>query len=266
MNPRILYYTFDSPVPYKNLIFYPVTMKDYFLFSYCSDCLMLETDEKPSKEKLEKMNISLVEYMRKTITMNYLDFLYFSKNEENDLVSKLHLLLSISLKRELNSERDVVYKIENDKAIIIIDGEKYDGQDFDEIRNIISEMNFLDVPNMNTQKEIRDSIKIYNKIQSGNSKPASIEDLMIAVSISTGFKMEDVYELSIRKFRKMLERLDAKLSYTMLTQASLSGMVEFKKKDFVKHWLGNLDKNELDDVLVSLDSVKEKISPGGFKK
>jgi len=244
-------------------------MRNYHLFYYYADCLLLENDAKPNEEVLKKMNISMVEYQKAILTMGYLEFLYFSATKENDLINKLYGLIVLSLRKEEDKTFtfDVGYD-DNNKAILTINGEIYSSKDFDEIRMIISEYNDIKLPNMNTQKEIREAIKKKKKISSGNSKQADIEDLIVALSSSTGFELEYIYNLSIRKFSKMLERVDAKLHYTMYATASMSGMVDFKDKSFVsKHyWLADLKTDELDDILISLDSVKENLSPDGIKK
>ena len=35
------FFMYDEPVPYKNLMIYPVTMKEYIPFFTCVDCLMI---------------------------------------------------------------------------------------------------------------------------------------------------------------------------------------------------------------------------------
>ena len=268
MNSRdMFYYLYDKPVPYKELTLYPVTMRDYYPFNYYSDCLVLENDAKVDPSKIK---MSVLEYTKRVLNMNYLEFLYFNATQENNLLSKLHAMLGLVLKREdFEIGKNIWYGYEegeSQRGIIKIDGIIYNGEDFDEIRTIISEANLIELPNMNTQREIREAIKVKRQMTSGTSKMGDIEDLIVALSISTGFELEYIYDLPIRKFSKMLERVDAKLHYELYTTASLSGMVEFKDKSFIKHWLSNLKTNELDDVLMTLDSVKDKVSMNDLKK
>ena len=44
-------------------------------------------------------------------------------------------------------------------------------------------------------------------------KMCSLEDQMVCVLISTSLKFEDINKLTIRKFSKILERVDYKLHY-----------------------------------------------------
>jgi hypothetical protein len=246
---RDIFYIYDMEVSYKDIKFYPVTMRDYFPLSYYAECLMLEKNSVPDP---------------KIITMSYLDYLYYSADKENNNLLKLHSLLCLSLKRDLEVGKDVFYGYDkNGKALFKIDEIVFSGQDFDEVKEIISDMNDIKLPDENIQKEIRDSIKLSKKLKSGSTKMAGMEDLMIAVSISTGFELNYIYDLPVRKFSKMLERLDAKLHYKLYLQASLSGMVEFKDKSFIKHWLSDLTTNDLETELMSLEDVENKIAVNG---
>lgn len=269
MNPRDLSYIYDKPVQYKEITIYPTTMRDYYPFQYYSDALLLENDEKPTQERLDELKMSMLDYRKTILSMTYLEYLYFSATKENGLLSKLHGLLCLSLKRDLELEKDVWYGYEetnNKRGILKLDGIIYSGQDFDEIRLIISEYNLVKLPNMNVQKEIRDNIKLSKQLRAVANKTAGMEDLIVSLCSETGFEFEYVYDMTIRKFSKMLERVDNKLHYLMFSQASLSGMIEFKDKTFIKHWLSDLTVNELDEELIPIESVKDKISMNDLKK
>ena len=98
------------------------------------------------------------------------------------------------------------------------------------------------------------------RLEGKNNKTASLEDLIVAVSISTGLTLESVYELTIRKFNKMIQRIDGKLHYEIYLSASMSGLVEFKDKSFIKHWLTDLDKDEDEDYKIDLEDLKGKVN------
>jgi len=258
-----IYTTFDTPVPFrkmdKELLFYPVPVKKIFYFSAVSEVLLLE--------KNEGINIS-PEEMLKRISMSYLDYLFASATEENQYFSKLNVLLRLCL----NKDEDESYKINMgydgaEKAALVIDGMLCTGSDFETIREIIAEQNLLEFPDESIQKELRDKLEEaerYKSKASGAVKPGTMEDLLICVLISSPFKnMEDVYGMSIRKFRKILERVDAKMHYQIFVTASMSGMVELKDKSVLAHWTRDLSKKRYSDVMVNPDTVAEK---GGLTK
>ena len=83
---------------------------------------------------------------------------------------------------------------------------------------------------------------------------------MICVLISTPLKLEDIYGLTIRKFDKILKRVDAKLHYQIYLSASLSGMVTFKDDNSIQHWMNDLTKSDkYADVKVDMDDMRNKI-------
>jgi len=73
--------------------------------------------------------------------------------------------------------------------------------------------------------------------------------------------------MTIRKFLKSIRRMDNLIHYKIYLAASMSGMVEFKDKSFIKHWLSQLDdENKYSDVSVDLDEIQDKVSLESAKK
>ncbi len=120
----------------------------------------------------------------------------------------------------------------------------------------------MDLPDEAIQKDVRDIIEEARKYKakiSGN-KPASFEDTILCLVASTSITLEQVYELSIRKFIKLLQRVDALVHYKIYLGAAMSGMVEFKDKTILRHWMSDLEKeNKNEDVMLDLDQMKEKV-------
>jgi hypothetical protein len=251
MNNRDFYYTFDDPIPYKNLLLYPVQLKDFYKFQVFASCYFLE--------KNSKTNI-------KYISMPYLQFLYETDNVANNNKLFFDGLLRVVLKKPTMS---AYYGLdENGKAFFSIDDVKYDSNDFTEIKNIIVEQNNLELPDETIQKEVRDKMeeaRRYKQRISGN-KIASLEEQIIALGIYTGWTLDYIQTLTIRKFIKAIRRSDHILTSKIYLQASLSGMVEFKDKSVIKHWLSELDTDKNKDIIVDVKSVQNKIDFSDAKK
>lgn len=242
-----LYSYFDEPVPYKSILIYPVRIRDWVKFSFCSDVLTLEKNDVPDM---------------KIITMSYLNYIFYSANDDNNNVAKLHHLLLISLRKSLEIGKSIDYISKNDNWIIKIEDEEYNADDFENIREIIAEINVLELPDETIDKPIRDRIKDAKRIRASmsgkKSKPGTVEDLIVSVLLSTSLKLEEIYDLTIRKFLKILDRADLKLHYQIYLSASMSGMVEFKDKSFIKHWLSSTDNEKSE--LVEYGKVESKIN------
>ena len=150
----------------------------------------------------------------------------------------------------------------NGKAIFKIKGVIYNSDDLDKITDIIFLQNSIEHIDDTIQKEVRDAMekaKVY-KMKQNEYKMCSLEDQMVCVLISTSLKFEDINKLTIRKFSKILERVDYKLHYEIYLSAEMSGMVKFKDENKIKHWMADLTKSDkYEDVKVDADEMHHKI-------
>lgn len=240
--------TFDLPIEYKGLKIYPVQMKDYIDFHLSVNCLLLDKNSIPSVE---------------IISMSYLRFLYYiSVEQDMPYIYMLKLLLCIVL--HMNMSDDIKFYVnDSNKAFFKINGDEYSASDFDCIADIILEQNCVDRIDETIQKEIRDDLQKaeeYKAMQS-KSKVCSLEEQMICVLISTALNFEDISNLTIRKFSKILQRVDAKLHYEIYLSASMSGFVKFKDDSAIKHWMSDLSTNDkYANVKVDMNEMRDKIN------
>lgn len=262
MKLKDISYIFDDYIAYKKLKFYPVKMREYFNFTSLSTCLMMERALDPNP---------LV-----AISMSRLDYLMYSSSiEEINGEKRLSPyspaayfvgLIAITTKANENFEMSFV-KDANGKTNFIIDGERYDSEDFEEIRKIIAEQNMVQLPNENIQKNVRDAMeeaRQYKQKINGN-KTASLEDQMIALAIYSGWDMDKIYNLTIRKFIKAIRRANHMIYQDAYLNASLSGFVEFKDKSIITGWISELEESEDDysDVSMSLEELQNKANLKG---
>lgn len=138
---------------------------------------------------------------------------------------------------------------------------EYDKNDFEEIKKIILYQNIPDYDDTYIDPKVEAVLKeaedFMNKIK---NKMASLEDQIICVLISTALNEEEIYDLTIRKFIKTLQRVDYKMHYEIYKQASMSGFVTFKEG--IDHWMTEIKKNKYSDVIVNSDdyeNLKNKI-------
>lgn len=241
-----LHFIYDDPVPYKTLKIYPALMREYLQFFTVAQVLILDKNSVPDA---------------KIIQMSYLEYIIYAATDENFYMTFLDGLLRICL--HAHNEKIEYLTDHKGKPFFRIDDRIFDKNDFEEIRKIIIEQNLLNPPDDTIQKSLRDSMEDAERIRkrlSGNTnKTAGIEDQMIAVMISTGLSIKDVYDMTIRKFIKTLERVDHKLHYEIYLAASMSGFVTFKDKSAIKHWLSDLKKDKLTGMM-DYDDFHNKVS------
>lgn len=247
MNNKIKYannFTFDEPCDYKGIKIYPIKLRDYLFFNFVVECLLIDKNSIPDVE---------------VISMSYLDFIVSKADDNNKNIEKLLSLLYLCTKTSIESIK--IYRDEKKHVHIYMSGVDISSSDFDEIKDIIIEQNLIEIPDFTIQKEIRDKIDEGKKIRSrmNNHKFASLEDQIISLSMASGVSMEQIYEMTYRKFVKSISRMDLLIHYKIYLQSSLSGMVEFKDKSFIKHWLREIESNENRDM-VEVDTMKRKMN------
>jgi len=249
-----LYLIYDKPIPIKDLLLYPIKLEEYIEFWFLVGCLLFDKNSIPDA---------------KIISMTYLEYLIhlYSNGDKNPLYMLDALLRMVLHKPDASISWGLDDK--TNRGVFVIDEISYNSDDFEEIKNAICLQNSVELPDESIQKEIRDRMEEGRKLKNrlSKNKPASFEDQMVCLATSTGLKMEDIYNLTIRKFTKMLRRIDAKLHYEIFLSASMSGMVEFKDKSIIKHWLTELDdEDDNSDVTVGMDALRGKVSLEDKKK
>lgn len=239
------YLTFDKPIPYKDLEIYPVRVVDYIDFHVYVSCLLYEKNSIPNP---------------RFIQMSYLRYLFYLAEEEKTPALYLCLmLLKLVLKVD---EGEIGFYKQNDKAFFRIKGKDYDSHDFDEIKKIICIQNDIEQIDETIKKEIRDALKKAQeyKAQQSQDKVCSLEDQILCVAISSSLNIEEIYNLTIRKFSKILKRIDFKIHYEIYKSASLSGFVEFKDKNAIRHWMTDLtESDKYKDVKIDEEEMQSKI-------
>lgn len=251
------YTTFDLPVPYKKLKIYPVTVKDYTIFSTFAQCLTIDKNSIPDPKIISMTNLEYIYYKTMENVTEYPYILWFDR------------LLSLCLKEDKSfedMEKSIErYKTNDDtgKPSFFIEDEQYTSDDFEKIKEIIAEQNLVELIDENISKEVRDSLEKARdfKRKLTNRATSSTEDYIVSLSVSTGWSLEYIYSMTIRKFTKCIRRMDNLIHYKIYLAASMSGMVEFKNTDFIIHWLSSLDEDEkYKDVSVDMQDIEDKIS------
>lgn len=249
-------YAFDRPVQYKKLQVFPVTMENFYEFQGYVQCLLLEKNT-----NLEGISKTYLEYLYGITEQEDKDnnLLYF------DALLKLCLRkkdLEIRYGRNKDTKKPVfIIYGSREKAIKNEGGEIYDSSDFDELRKLICEQNDVEIPDETISKEVRDSMDevLRFKLKQSGAIPPTLEDQVVCVMVSTGLSLDNISKISIRKFGQLLQRVDMKLNYQIYMTAAMSGMVEFKDKSILKHWMSGVKVDKFKDTMIDIDTLKDKL-------
>lgn len=236
------------------LYIYPVKMKDYIRFYTCVNCIMLQKNKIPDP---------------KIISMSYLDFLfYLIENDPNSVFYSMMLCDLINLCCRVESDNIKYIRDTNNKINLILDIKQEDGsiisltinkKDFDCIKNIILYQNLPDYNDTYIDPKVEQALEEANEFINRHKKQVcSLEDQIICVLISTPLNIQQIKNLSIRKFIKILQRVDYKMHYEIYKTASMSGFVTFKEE--IDHWMSEIsNKNRFADTIVDYTDLKNNI-------
>lgn len=247
------YLIFDSQIPYKSLMLHPIRIRDYMDFLTLASCLTLE------KNSIKDPMIAM-----KAISMTYLEYLVSISNKENQLVGLFVGLMALVLNRKEDKDFEITfYADKTGRPLFEIDGIKYDSTDFDALRQIIAEQNSLDLPDEKIQKTVRDAMEEARRFKErmNKSKTASFEEQILALGLFSGWDLEKIYNMTVRKFIMGIGRANHMVMSNIYLTASMSGFVTFKDKSILRGWLADIaNDDKYGDVTMSLDSITKKVS------
>lgn len=156
----------------------------------------------------------------------------------------------------------IVQDPETKKYSFLIDGHKIDRNDFIKLRQIVLFQNYIDYADESgidpEVKKDHDARMRMERMK--NDVHATIEEKVACLSISTCYKVEEIYDMSIRTFTLLLSRVDDKLNYQITKQAVMSGFVSLPKGKRIDHWIYKPYKDMYGDSYKSMDEVDEQVS------
>lgn len=244
--------TFDETIEYKNISIVPVRVRKWRDFFISSSCLSI------NKNQIADIEI---------IKMSYLDFIYSliaaeiqSIENEEEILTYSYVAMFFNIFNiccGLTPENISFNFDERQKVFLTINGEKYDKNDFDNIRKIILFQNLPDYDDTYIDPELEQAIKETDKILHKGITQPTLEKQITAIVSSSGYTYENVYDMTIRKFLILLRTIDTKLHYQIYKTASLHPYVEFKED--IEHWLYEKKKNRLHGKIMGYDELTDKM-------
>ncbi len=184
-----------------------------------------------------------------------------SLNEEsfNESMFKFHCPKCNSDKT--HSMISVVKDSENKNAFLV-DNHLITRKDFNKLRQIVLFQNYYDYADeSNIDPEVkRDHDERVRIQQLKNDVHATIEKKVICLSITTNYKCEEIYNMSIRRFTMALNTVDDLINYKIMKQAVSSGFVSLPKGKNIDHWIYKPIRDIYGDSYQSTDEVMTKVN------
>lgn len=280
------YFTYDLPVPFKGLMLYPVTVKNYNEFLSCSSCLTLNKNDDPQGIRMSHIDYLLAKMQdekegpswsfrfTKIIELclhvksglkcpkcgKFMDFEEFYKAYENATTEDDKKQLLFCECGEQMTETIRFKENDKKKKIFVIDGVELDSQEFNKLRKYIMYQNLPDFKDDSwVDKSIRDDQAARAELKSRGGGTASLERKIIGICANTNWPIETVTSMTIRKFLMLLGMIDDIINYKTTKQGLMSGMVSLPKGETLEHWLYKKDEGFYGKA-VDADAYKNQIN------
>jgi len=251
------YLIFDDPIPYKTLMINPVRMRDYINFHECKSCLLLDKNSVPDPE---------------VISMSYFEYLISTGLQDPFFITSLDKLFRLILTTKTINEDGSIYfdKLDKEDDILvtgdsknfIIRGETFNSDDFDSLKELICLQNQVDLIDESVSKEVREALEKAEETKARNSgtKFCELEDELVAVSAETGFSLDYLFGLTIRKFSKYVARTDNTMHYKIYMGGVMSGNISMKDGKTFNSWLSDLEEEDkYKNSKIGLDELRGKL-------
>ena len=283
------YFELDKPVPYKNFKIYPVLADEYYTFHGCIGAFTLEKNKDPKGISMSELDYFLYsndfkpkenyfyrfsELVRICLhiengmcclncdyeiqTEELMDKVMQIKTDKpNTYAEECEKQLSCCPKCGQRLENTVRYWYDDkNKAYIGIKNIVLDKDDFKNLKLIVCSQNVPDYSTEYIDPDLEEDRKEAERLRSKNIEVPSLEQQMCCIVSGSSYKLEELQQMSIRKFSILLKTIDEKLHYEIYKMNENSGAVTFKKG--LDHWIYKKKKSLLDDV-ISLDKFNEKM-------
>ena len=283
------YFTFDLPVAFNGLYLYPVTVRHYNEFLVANSCLLLNKNDDPKGVPMTHLEYLIHKMHDKEegpiwcwkfsllceLCLRVKNGLYckhcgkFLAYEE--YVERLEQVKAAPEKgAELlrcdcgqgSFEEAIKYKPDEKtkKMHLIIRGIDIGPQDFNRMRKFILYQNLPDFKDDSwVHPAIRADQAAKAELQAKvNGRPsASLERQIVCVCAKSPYKIEEIYDMSMRKFISLLGVVDDALNYEATRIGLATGLAS--PKGPIEHWVYRKERG-LYDTAVDLASFKEKIN------
>lgn len=246
------YIAFDEPIPFKELLIYPVSIKDYHTFNNCIQVFMIDKNQ---IGKGEFISVSYLEFLIRQITKEV--------SLSEDKFSKLAYMLDMILKLSLHYDGLISYSVDEKKRFYIHIGDiKISSKDFNELKRIILYQNIFgyDENDQFVNPALMEAFNEYNRIKSDDNKKVSLIEQIACIQSHTGLNKSEIQNMSILSFDMLFNSIMGEIDYIINKTAELSGMVKFKSP--LEHWGFKKDKRDkFSEAFMSLDEYERKMSP-----
>lgn len=159
----------------------------------------------------------------------------------------------------------ITKKGEDGKAMLVVDGHEISWRDFNRLRQIIL---FQNLPDYRDESWVdpalkKDRERKLEMERKNNDLHATVEKKVIALSVSTNYRLDEIWDMPVRKFSMALSTVDALINYQITKLAYMTGLVTPPKGKSLEHWIYEYDKDMYGDDYKTLSAVQADAALAG---
>jgi hypothetical protein len=269
------YVTFGKAIPYEGLNIKPVLVKDFYQFRDARSVLKIDKNKIPDIE---------------IIQMTYLRFIMLMMVEHKELVEDFLIIMSLCLGvkysedlRNIDFEPNelLTQQIRKEEYEVIINGwnvgfRVHDKQtwlrlytdgdmieitepQFDDLCNIILFQNIYEYDDMEMSDDFRRIVEEYYALKNKDIVIPTLEDRLAVVSVSSSYKIDELYELPLKLFDALFEYSVQKLEYQV--NKLIVNLAQGEIKGFnLSHWVYKTKKDKYSEIFTDAQALVKKVT------
>lgn len=282
------YFTFDEPVPFCGLQIYPITMRYYNDFFLANPCLTLNKNETFEGLKLSHLDFLIgklndqeegqiwnlrfsklcelifrikdgVRCTKCGKTMTYAEFIAKHRELIENPEEEKQIDCPDCGSTQLEAMIRYVTNPETKKYELVVAGHSIDAAAFERLRQIVMYQNLPDYyDDSKIDPDLKKDYAERIRIKSQKSGKATLEKKMVCVATKTSYKIDELYNMPIRKFLMLLTTVDDVIQYEATRMGMMTGLVSMKEPP--EHWIYKKETDVMGDAYKSLDNFKSEMS------
>lgn len=282
------YFAYDLPVPFVGgLMLYPVTVRNYNEFLASSNCLTLNKNDDIKGLKMTHLKYLLSKMEDKEegqiwcykftkivelclhIPSGFvcpkcgarMDYQEFYRKAQSGKYTPETIYQCTNESCDGRMIETIGYRVdpESKKTILMLNGVDIDNDNFQKMRRYIMYQNLPDFKDDSfVNKEIREDQAKARELRNKDSGTASLERQMLCVVAKSSYKVEEIYDMTMRKFIMLLGIINDAIEYQITKTGLSSGFVTLPKGETIEHWIYKKEEG-LYGKAVDADAYSSKI-------
>lgn len=264
------YRAFDAPVPYKELLLYPVQAQDYYKFMSSVGVLGIQKNRTPDVRIIQMSYLQFVfglilndvEWRKKFIDIMQLCL----KVEVEELGN--HRIQRGSFWNEMGANGELIFHLNgyevdfidrNERIFIRLNGIELSGAEFDELIRYIHFQNVYDYFDDFINDDVREVIEKFYSMKNKDIVPPTFEQKIISVMSALGVTKPQVATMTMISVEQLFHSVVRRTDYMIEHNYRAHAMTDKPLPD-IEHWAYKSNKERFSEVFVNADSFAKNAS------